>query len=130
MQSGPVGCADCAGATSIVPSSILAEADAPLFEDLSHALREGRISSLEAAQLSSGLRRALAAKSYDDFFELLSTRLPGFTPIQLLFAGRPSAQLRALNMLATILEALAVSAVSGTLPATLGPTARVHGQKA
>ena len=121
-----VACSAGGSPAEIVPSSLYSDADAPLFEELSQTLREGGISPLEAARLSSELSRALSNKSYDQFFDLLSTRTPGFTPIQLVFGGRPSAQLRALGMLATILDALALSARSSTIPAVTRPSSGVH----
>ena len=114
-------CSDCGRAASIVPSCAYGEADVALFEELSQTVREGGISALEATRLVSELARALSQRSYDQFFELLSSRVPGFTPIQLILGGKAHAQIRALRMLATIFEAIATSARSGSMPAMVSP---------
>jgi hypothetical protein len=93
----------------VVPSSMYGDADVSLFEELSATLREGNATPFEAMQLSTELKRALANRDYDAFFEVLSRKTPSFTPIQLLYGGRPSLQLRALRMLATILDAVAAN---------------------
>lgn len=113
---GTPSCSDCGRAASVVPSCAYAEADVSLFEELSQTVREGGISALEAARLVHELSRAVSHRGYEQFFELLSGRVPGFTPIQLILGGKPHAQLRALRMLATIFEAIATSARSKSLP--------------
>lgn len=94
----------------------------PLFSELSQVVAEGRIAPVEAGRLAVELERALLAKTYGHFFELLSTRLPGLTPIQLMFGRSPPAQHRAFIMLKTILDALALASRSGTM-SKIGPEA-------
>jgi hypothetical protein len=116
-QTGKPACSQCGHAASVVPSCVYTDTDTSLFEELSETVAEGGITSLEAGRLLHELERALATMSYDRFFELLSSRMPGLTPIQVIFGGKPSAQLRALRMLATIFEAIAMAGRSGIIPA-------------
>jgi hypothetical protein len=108
-------CASCGGSAKIVPSCAYTNDDIGLFGELSQTVAEGGISPLEATELKTRLERALSSRRYDDFFDVLSSRMPGLTPVQLVFGGRPTAQLRALGMLRTIFEALASRRSSGTM---------------
>jgi hypothetical protein len=120
LLAGAVACEKCSQNLRIVPSTMYGHDDVALFEELSATLREGNVTAIEAMQLAAELKRVLANHSYDRFFDILSTKTPGFTPIQLLYGGKPSHQLRALRMLSTILDALAAGR-SGTMRAVKAP---------
>lgn len=108
-------CAACGSSVQIVPSCVYTDDDVALFVELSGTVAEGGISPLEATELKTLLERALSSRRYDDFFDVLSSRMPGLTPVQVVFGGKPTAQLRALGMLRTIFEALALRRGSGTM---------------
>lgn len=116
-RGGLFSCPKCGGDARVIPSCSYGAGDVSLFSELSQAVAEGAIAPLEAGRLALEIERALWAKSYHRFFEILSTRLPGLTPIQLVFGSSPHAQHRAFIMLKTILEALALSTRSGTMAA-------------
>ncbi len=114
-SGGEVVCSRCGAEARVIPSCSYGAGDVSLFRELSEAVAEGRLAPLEASRLAVEIERALWAKSYGRFFDLLSNRLPGLTPIQLVFGRNPTSQQRAFVMLKTILEALALSARSGTM---------------
>jgi len=121
LRDRAAACSDCGTPLRVMPSGMYREQDVQLFHEISDTLRDGKVRPFEATQLAAELRRVLANGDYDRFFELLSNKTPSFTPIQLHFGGKPSLQLRALRMLATILEALSATR-SGTMPAVAEPT--------
>jgi hypothetical protein len=118
-------CAQCGGAVQIVPSCIYTDDDVGLFVELSGTVAEGGISPVEATELKILLERALSTRHYDDFFDVLSSRMPGLTPVQLVFGGKPTAQLRALGMLRTIFEALALRRSSGMMARVAAASASI-----
>lgn len=68
------------------------------FAELSEIVAEGGINPLEAARLSFQVEQCITRQSFEAFFETLSTRLPGLTPIQLHIARNRTAQQRALQL--------------------------------
>jgi hypothetical protein len=110
-------CSSCKGTCRVTPSSAYATADLGLFAELSEIVAEGAITPLEAARLSLQVERSLATQSFEPFFETLSGRLPGLTPIQLHVARNRHAQQRALWMFRSIFDALATHIRSGSMPA-------------
>ncbi len=121
IAQGPLACAQCGEAARVIPSCLYGEKDRELFADLSQAVAEGSLGSLQAAQLLLRLEAALQDGTYEAFFEVMSSRLPGFTPLQLAYGGKPSAQRYALGMLRTILSALSMQRSSGTMLAVEDP---------
>jgi hypothetical protein len=122
-------CSSCGGKGRITPSCGYSTADLGLFAELTEVVAEGGISPPEAARLSFQVERSLATQSFAPFFETLSSRLPGLTPIQLHIARNRHAQRRALLMFRSIFDALATRTRSGTMPVvacpgTLEPKAR------
>jgi hypothetical protein len=121
VRSNLCVCTFCGGKGRITPSCGYATADLGLFAELTEVVADGAISPLEADQLSFQVERSLATQSFEPFFETLSSRLPGFTTIQLHVARNRNAQQRALMMFRSVFDALATRARSGTLPALASP---------
>lgn len=120
-RSSPPICSSCGDVGRITPSCGYAPADLGLFAELAEIVAEGGISGLEAVRLSFQVERSLATQSFEPFFETLSSRLPGLTPIQLHVARNRHAQQRALSMFRSIFDALATRMRSGTMPAFVAP---------
>ena len=127
-RGGPLACSSCQGIGRVIPSCSYAAADLGLFAELSEIVAEGRIDALEAARLSFQAERSLGTRSLGPFFETLSSRLPGVTPIQLNIARDRPAQRRALTMLRSIFDALATGLPARTMPAVPAP-ALLEGEK-
>src|SRR5688500_6656442 len=89
-------CSSCGGKGRVTPSCGYSTADLGLVAELTEVVAEGSISPPEAARLSFQVERSLATQSFAPFFETLSSRLPGLTPIQLHIARNRHAQRRAL----------------------------------
>jgi hypothetical protein len=111
----------CQGTGRITPSCGYGTADLGLFAELSEIVADGRIGPLEAARLSFQVEHSLTTHSFGPFFEALSSRLPGLTPIQLHIARNRNAQRRALLMFRSIFDALTTALGSGTMPAVRAP---------
>jgi hypothetical protein len=110
-------CARCGAAVSVVPSCSYNAADIELFDELRDLVAQGNVTAREALQLAKAAVNALESRSFAHFYDGLSQRLPGLSPVQLLFLRKPGLQQRATAMLRTIFDGLAITSKSGARPA-------------
>jgi len=106
---GTLACRRCGGTLRVVPSRSFSSGDAELFDELGDTVAEASVTIEDARQLGADIERAIWAQQLPASFERLSRRLPGLLPIQVAFGNNSAAQLRALQMLKTILDGLATS---------------------
>jgi hypothetical protein len=121
-NGGDFVCASCSGAAHIVPGCNYAEDDVALFSELSQIVSEAAIPPLQAEQMSLDAHNACALGLEREALARLGARLPLLTQTPLIFHAQR--QRKNLLMLATILEAAAVTRGSGTMPAAIAPTPR------
>ena len=111
-EGGEFVCPFCGGTASVVPGCNYAEGDRPLFGELSQIVADARVAQVEAEQMAIDAHEASAAGLERQALERLGVRLRSLK----LRGISESQQHKALMMLATILEALGLTKISGTIP--------------
>lgn len=117
LRGQPRACESCGHPTRVMPSRMFQDAERPLFEELSASAAQGGLSSMEAHALHRRITRALAQGGYTSCWEELTNRLPALLSRQLVLGNNFRAHEKALQILRAILEALATTRRSGTMPA-------------
>lgn len=109
---GSLACAACGGEARIVPGCSFGAADREVFHDLSQVVRESTIMPGDAGMMADELGAALRAGAGRGLLERLTVRLPGLVPMQTALGANVDAQRRALVILRSILEGLAMKRAS------------------
>ena len=87
-----------------------------LFGELSQAITQGGLSSAEADSWGRRITRALTERAYLQCWDDLSDRVPGLFSRQVMLGGNAQAHATALQLVRTILEAIALTRRSGMMP--------------
>lgn len=119
---GEFVCTFCTATAHVVPGCSYTEGDATLFSELSQIVAESAVSRIEAEQLALDAHEACTAGLEREVLARLRARLPSLTRTQGI--SRVQRPRKALLMLATIFDALAVTQASGTMLAAETSTAR------
>lgn len=113
-------CESCDASLRVVPGRTFHERERTTFQLLSVAVTAGDLSSWEASNLSARVARALSDGTYVECWEELSNRLPALISWEQVLGGNAQAHENVLQLVRTILEALATCRGSGVLPTPAG----------
>jgi hypothetical protein len=105
----------------VIPGCIYVERDRELFEELSEIVAEAGVSAREAAQWAASAAEALWSRRFTNTFDVLATRLPGITPLQMAIGTNADAQRRVFQTLKTIFDGLVATLGSGSMSRVAGP---------
>ena len=124
-QRGQTECRACSGRCRVLPGCSFAAKDRELFDELSLAVDQARLTGMEALAFESLLHQSIQVANYSRTFDLLTDRMPYLIPARIAIGKNAVAQRRALLMLKTILEGkLGASGDSdSSIPTISGSTA-------
>jgi hypothetical protein len=113
----------------VVPGCSYPQGDVALFTKFGQIVGQATLSPTEAQRLAIDIERACDVGEENQAFETLVSRLSSLAPIRAMLSTQPQLQRKALLMLATALNASALTRRSGTMPTVVAAGADGPSQK-